>query len=213
VLTVGDKFPKFSLKAVKAGAEGLGGPDLSFTTITSEDNLNKWKVIFFWPMDFTFVCPTEVVDFNKIAKEFKDRDTILYGISIDSEFAHLGWRVGTPDLRDLSIPLLSDLKRELSTELGILDKTYGVPLRATFIVDPTDTIRWVMINDLYVGRNPREVLRVLDALLTGQLCEASWQKGDKTLVPQTLFDNAIALLDVSIDTISKHTDAYKNRKK
>jgi len=192
MLTVGDKFPSFKLTAVKAGQEGLKGPgqDGSFTEITENTDAGKWKVVFFWPKDFTFICPTEIAAFGKLAGEFADRDTVVYGVSTDSEFVHLNWRVHNEDIRNLEIPMLADLKRELSAALGILDRNEGVPLRATFIMDPEHTIQWVGVNGLNVGRNPQEVLRVLDALQTDELCPCNWEKGKDVLDAQKLFDKA-----------------------
>jgi len=190
MLTVGDTFPSFKLTAVKAGPEGLGGPGKSFTEITETSDAGKWKVVFFWPKDFTFICPTEIAAFGKLAGEFADRDTVVYGASTDSEFVHLNWRVYNEDIKNLEIPMLADVKRELSTALGILDKDAGVPLRATFIVDPDGTIQWASVNGLNVGRNPQEVLRVLDALQTDELCPCNWEKGKDALNPQALFDKA-----------------------
>ena len=190
MLTVGDKFPRFDLTAVKGGAEGLGGPGKSFTQINNDSDAGKWKVVFFWPKDFTFICPTEIAAFGKLAGEFADRDTVCYGASTDSEFVHLNWRVYNEDIKDLPIPMLADVKRELSTALGILDKDAGVALRATFIVDPDGTIQWASVNGLNVGRNPQEVLRVLDALQTDELCPCNWTKGEEALNPQKLFEAA-----------------------
>jgi peroxiredoxin (alkyl hydroperoxide reductase subunit C) len=190
MLTVGDTFPAFHLTAVKAGPEGLGGPGKSFTEISSETDAGKWKVVFFWPKDFTFVCPTEIAAFAKLNGEFADRDTVLYGVSCDSEFVHLNWRVYNEDIRNLDIPMLADVKRELASALGILDRDAGVPLRATFIVDPGNTIQWASVNGLNVGRNPQEVLRVLDALQTDELCPCNWEKGKDVLKPQDLFAKA-----------------------
>ena len=102
-------------------------------------------------------------------------------MSIDSEYVHLAWRNHHPDLKDLPFPMIADIKRELSQALGILDKQEGVALRATFVVDPQGVIRFVSVNDLSVGRNPAEVLRVLDALQTDELCPCNWQKGQQTL--------------------------------
>ena len=181
MLTVGDKFPAFKLTAVKPGKEGLGGPGVSFTEIGSNSAPGQWKVVFFWPKDFTFVCSTEIAAFGKLAREFADRDTVVYGVSTDSEFVHLNWRLHNDDIRDLPIPMLADVKRELSTALGILDREAGVPLRATFIVDPDGIIQHVGINGLNVGRNPAETLRVLDALQTDELCPCNWNKGDDVL--------------------------------
>jgi peroxiredoxin (alkyl hydroperoxide reductase subunit C) len=182
MLTVGDTFPNFKLAAVKGGKEGL---DLksSFAEISNETDTGKWKLVFFWPKDFTFVCPTEIVAFGKLAGEFADRDTVVYGVSTDSEFVHMNWRLHHDDLRDLSIPMLADIKRELSQACGILSKTEGVALRATFLVDPEGIVRFSSVNDLSVGRNPQEVLRVLDALQSDELCPCNWNQGEDFLRP------------------------------
>ena len=182
MLTVGDIFPPFSLKAVKAGPAGLK-LDTAFTDISSATDAGQWKLVFFWPKDFTFVCPTEIVAFGKLARDFADRDTVVYGVSIDSEFVHLNWRIHHADLKDLPIPMLADIKRELSAATGVLDKTEGVALRATFLVDPDGIVRFASVNDLSVGRNPAEVLRVLDALQTDELCPCNWNKGEQVLRP------------------------------
>ncbi|HEY2132562.1 MAG TPA: peroxiredoxin [Acetobacteraceae bacterium] len=182
MLTVGDTFPNFKLAAVKGGKEGL---DLksSFAEISNETDTGKWKLVFFWPKDFTFVCPTEIVAFGKLAGEFADRDTVVYGVSTDSEFVHMNWRLHHDDLRDLSIPMLADIKRELSQACGILSKTEGVALRATFLVDPEGIVRFSSVNDLSVGRNPQEVLHVLDALQSDELCPCNWNQGEDFLRP------------------------------
>jgi peroxiredoxin (alkyl hydroperoxide reductase subunit C) len=176
MLTIGDKFPAFDLKAVVST-----DPKSAFKQLSDKSDDGKWKVVFFWPKDFTFVCPTEIAAFGKLNKEFAERDAVLYGVSTDSEFVHLAWRQNHADLKALPFPMLADLKRELSQSLGILDKGEGVCLRATFIVDPEGIIRFVSVNDLSVGRNPQEVLRVLDALQTDELCPCNWQKGDEVL--------------------------------
>ena len=108
MLTVGDKFPSFDLTAVPGGPEGLKG---DFVQISDKSDAGKWKIVFFWPMDFTFVCPTEIVAFGKLAKDFADRDAVVYGVSIDSQFVHLNWRLHHDDLKDLPIPMLADIKR------------------------------------------------------------------------------------------------------
>ena len=190
MLTVGDKFPSFDLTAVKGGPEGLEGPGRSFFQVSSESDAGKWKVVFFWPKDFTFICPTEIAAFGKLNAEFADRDTVLYGVSTDSEFVHLNWRKYNDDIRDLPFPMLSDVKRELSLALGVLDKIAGVPLRVTFVVDPEGTIMHVSVNGLNVGRNPQETLRILDALQTDELCPCNWTKGEDALKPQELFAKA-----------------------
>jgi len=173
MLTIGDQFPAFTAKAVAA--------DKAFVDLSSTSFDSKWKVYFFWPKDFTFVCPTEIAAFGKLNREFSDRDTQVLGVSTDSEFVHLAWRNTHADLANLPFPMIADIKRELSQALGILDKQEGVALRATFIVDPQGVIRFVSVNDLNTGRNPAEVLRVLDALQTDELCPCNWQKGEKTL--------------------------------
>ena len=127
------------------------------------------------------MCPTEIAAFGKLNREFQDRDAQVLGGSTDSEFVHLAWRKDHPDLKALPFPMLSDVKRELSEELGILDPNEGVCQRATFIVDPDGIIRFVSVTDLSVGRNVDDVVRVLDALQTDELCPCNWQKGQETL--------------------------------
>lgn len=176
ILNVGEKLPPFSVNAVVSTEEGK-----EFQTIHDQSLVGRWSVLFFWPMDFTFVCPTEIAEFNREFQAFKDRDTALLGASTDTHYVHLAWRKSHGDLKDLRFPMLADHKRELSQALGILHPTEGVPLRATFILDPEGIIRWVQVNDLKVGRSVTEVLRVLDALQTDELCPCNWKKGDQTL--------------------------------
>jgi len=176
MLTVGEKFPNFKLNAVISLEKGN-----EFQEITENTHYGKWQVIFFWPMDFTFICPTEIAEFGKRNKDFVDRDAQVMGASTDTHFVHLAWRNNHPDLKSLPYPMLADTKRELSSALGILHKGEGVALRATYIVDPEGVIRWVTVNDLTVGRNVDETLRVLDALQTDELCPCNWMKGEKTL--------------------------------
>ena len=176
MLTVGEKFPQFELTGVVST-----DTKNAFQTITEESYPGKWKVYFFWPKDFTFVCPTEIAAFGKVNQDFADRDAQILGASIDSEYVHLAWRNNHPDLKNLPYPMLSDIKRDLTEQLGILDGRAGVAQRATFIVDPENVIRFVYVTDLSVGRNPQEVLRVLDALQTDELCPCNWQKGQETI--------------------------------
>lgn len=182
-ISVGDSFPAFSLTAV----DGRPFDDITIDNvfITVDDSVykapKKWLTIFFYPKDFTFVCPTEIAAFAALNEEFDDRDTVLLTASTDTEFTHWAWRKHQEELRDLPIPMLADVKRELSTALGILDDNAGVAQRATFIVDPDGIVRFSMVTDLNVGRNPKEVLRVLDALQTDELCPCNWSKGDETL--------------------------------
>jgi len=176
MLTVGDRLPAFELQAVTSLEKGK-----EFQTLTHESHPGKWKVLFLWPMDFTFVCPTEIAAFGKRNGDFRDREAQVLGASTDTHFVHLAWRNSHADLKDLPFPMLADTKREFSQALGVLHKEAGVPLRATFIVDPEGIIRHVSVNDLSVGRSVDEVLRVLDALQTDELCPCNWQKGDATL--------------------------------
>jgi peroxiredoxin (alkyl hydroperoxide reductase subunit C) len=176
MLTVGDKFPAYSLQAVVSRDKGK-----EFETLTDQSHPGKWKVVFFWPMDFTFICPTEIAEFGRRNRDFADRDAQVLGASTDTHFVHLAWRNNHPDLKELPFPMLADTKRELSSALGILHKTDGVALRATFLVDPEGIIRHVSVNDLSVGRNVDETLRVLDALQTDELCPCNWKKGEPTL--------------------------------
>lgn len=173
---VGEKFPAYSLTAY-VGRE----PTREFATIGNQVNSDKWQVIFFWPMDFTFVCPTEIAEFGVRTPDFEKRNCQVLGCSTDSHYVHLAWRNDHPKLKNLPFPMLADIKRELSSTLGILDQDAGVCLRATYIVDPNGTIRWVQVNDLKVGRNVDEVLRVVDALQTEQLTPCGWTPGQATL--------------------------------
>lgn len=176
MLKVGDKFPDFSLTAVK-GTD----PAKDFQTVNLQSYGKQWKVFVFWPKDFTFVCPTEIVGFGKLNQEFKDRDAQVIGASTDSDHVHAAWRKNHADLVHSPFPWLSDIKKELTSSLGILNEALGVANRATFVVDPDNVIRYAEMTDTSVGRNPNETLRVLDALQTDELCPCNWKKGDATL--------------------------------
>ncbi len=176
MLTIGDKVPSFDLESVVSIDQGK-----EFSRLNQASYPGKWLVLFAWPMDFTFICPTEIAEFGRRNGDFLDRDAQILGLSTDTHFVHLAWRKQHPDLNALPFPMLADTKRELSQSLGILHKQDGVALRATFIVDPQGVIRWVSVNDLSVGRNVDEVLRTLDALQTDELCPCNWKKGDPTL--------------------------------
>lgn len=175
MLSVGNKFPEFKLTAVSGTS-----PD-SFSEATLDTYGKQWKIIFFWPKDFTFVCPTEIAGFGKLEGDFKDRDVVLIGASTDSDFVHAAWRGSHSDLKPLTFPWLADIKKELASKLGILNEEAGVANRATFIVDPENIIRYAEMTDLSVGRNPNETLRILDALQTDELCPCNWHKGEATL--------------------------------
>ena len=183
MLSIGDGFPEFSLTALVAGRLGdikASKPEDYFTTIDSKSYPGKWLVVFFWPKDFTFVCPTEIAEFGRLNADFADRDTQVLGASVDNEFVHYAWRIQHQDLLNLPFPMLSDVKRELASELGVLGDD-GVAQRATFVIDPDGSIQFAMVTAGSVGRNPSEVLRVLDALQSEELCACNWQKGQPTI--------------------------------
>ncbi|MEO8803799.1 MAG: peroxiredoxin [Rudaea sp.] len=177
MLTVGDNFPKFNLTATVA----IDNLDKAFANIDNTTYKNKWLCVFFYPKDFTFVCPTEIKGFGDLNPQFADRDCQVLAASTDTEFVHLAWRRDHKDLRDLPFPMLADTAKRLSTALGILDAEEGVAKRATFLVDPEGVIRFSYVTEGSVGRNPSEVLRVLDALQTDELCPCNWSQGEETL--------------------------------
>jgi len=180
--TVGDKLEPFKVSGVKPGFNQQEENGVSaFEDITESSFPGKWKVIYFYPKDFTFVCPTEIVGFNSLAKDFEDRDAVLLGGSTDNEFVKLAWRREHPDLSKLGHYQFGDTTGSLVDQLGIRDKAAGVALRATFIVDPDNTIQHVSVNNLNVGRNPEEVLRLLDGLQTDELCPCNRTVGGGTL--------------------------------
>ncbi len=178
MLSIGKKFPNFKKKAIVSLEMGK-----EFAEVTSEDHRKngQWLVMFWYPKDFTFVCPTEIISFNDNYAEFSKRNTALIGASTDSEYVHLGWRQSHAGLKELLFPLLADTSKSLGKALGILEKSEKIAYRVTYIVDPKGIIRWVNANDLAVGRNIEEVLRVLDALQTGALTPCNWKKGQQTL--------------------------------
>ena len=181
MLGVGQTLPDFKIVGVKPGFNRHEENGQSaFETLTKESFPGQWKVIFFYPKDFTFVCPTEIKGFGDLNQQFADRDTQVLAASTDSEFVHLAWRKDHKDLKGLPFPMLADLRKDLSSALGILDAE-GVAKRATFIVDPQGVIRFASVTDMNVGRNVDEVLRVLDALQTDELCPCNWQRGEETL--------------------------------
>ena len=192
MLTVGDKLEPFQIVGVKPGALT---PEGAFEDLTEKSFPGKWKVIMFYPKDFTFVCPTEIVAYDKLVNDFNDRDAVLLMGSTDNEFCKLAWRNHHEDLKKTNSWMFADLlKRELpyghddryvegglAAQLGVLDRANGVALRATFIVDPDNIIQHVTVNNLDVGRSPEETLRILDALQTGELCPCNRAVGGATL--------------------------------
>lgn len=182
MLTVGEKLPEFTINAVKPGFnQPEENGQSAFETVNHDSFEGKWKVIFFYPKDFTFVCPTEIVEFAKLNEDFADRDAIVLGGSTDNEFVKLAWRREHPDLDKLNQYSFADPRGNFAEALGILDKQEGVALRATFIVDPDNVIQHVSVNNLNVGRNPQEILRILDGLQTDELCPCNRAVGGDTL--------------------------------
>ena len=180
--TVGEKLEPFSVQAAKPGFnQHEENGQSAFETLTESSFPGKWKIIYFYPKDFTFVCPTEIVEFGKLTKDFEERDAVLLGGSVDNEFVKLAWRREHKDLNKLNHYAFGDVKGELIDQLGVRDKEAGVALRATFIVDPDNTIQHVSVNNLNVGRNPEEVLRILDGLQTDELCPCNRAVGGATL--------------------------------
>jgi alkyl hydroperoxide reductase subunit AhpC len=183
--TVGDRIEPFQITGVNpVSTEGD-----SFFDITHDSFSGKWKVIVFYPKDFTFVCPTEIVAYDRLFSDFKDRDAVLMTGSTDNEFCKLGWQSSHEDLKKIRHIQFADTQRgELSlvNQLGVFFAPAGAALRATFIIDPEGVIQHVTVNNLNVGRSADETLRVLDALQTGELCECNRQVGADTLESKKL---------------------------
>lgn len=185
--TVGDKLEKFAVTGVNPGKD-------DFFTITEKSFEGKWKIIVFYPKDFTFVCPTEIVAYDKLFNDFADRDAVLLTGSTDNEFCKLAWQNAHGDLKKIKHIQFADTQRghyegdnldfvnlSLVEQLGVFFNPAGAALRATFIVDPQNVIQHVTVNNLDVGRSPDETLRILDALQTGELCPCSRPIGGDTL--------------------------------
>jgi peroxiredoxin (alkyl hydroperoxide reductase subunit C) len=177
MLTVGDKLPGLTVSVQQGSALPAG------ETLDLSETNGKWKILFFWPKDFTFVCPTEIIGYADLAQDFADRDAVLIGGSTDTDFVHHAWRKADERLAKADFPWIADHKRELVNALGILHPSEGVALRATFVVDPDNIIQHVTVNGLNVGRNPQETLRVLDALQIDELCPCNWTEGEEVLRP------------------------------
>jgi peroxiredoxin (alkyl hydroperoxide reductase subunit C) len=183
--TVGDKLEKFAVTGVKPGQ-----PEDAFFTITDQSFEGKWKIIVYYPKDFTFVCPTEIVAYDKLAQDFADRDAVLLTGSTDNEFCKVAWQNAHADLKKITHTQFADTQRydsntgdslSLIEQVGVFYAPAGEALRATFIVDPSNEIQHVTVNNLNVGRSPEETLRILDALQTGELCPCSRPIGGDTL--------------------------------
>jgi peroxiredoxin 2/4 len=167
-LRVGDQAPDFKTKGVFKGEVG----DYSLSAYKG-----KWLVLFFYPADFTFICPTEVTGFSRMAKEFAAEDAAILGVSVDAVESHRAWAT---ELGGLEYPLLSDTDRALSRTYGALDEKENVSLRATFIISPSAVISYQVASHVNVGRSVEETLRVLKALRTERLCPSGWKPGEPT---------------------------------
>ena len=167
---VGQKAPSFSVGAV----DGNG----NITTVSDKDYLGKWLVLFFYPLDFTFVCPTEITGFSKRADEFIALNAMVLGGSIDSVYSHKAW---LKDLGQLHFPLFSDMTKDMSRDYRVLIEKEGLAMRGTFIIDPQGILRYALYHDNNVGRSIPETLRVLKALQTGERCPLEWNEGQQTL--------------------------------
>jgi lipoyl-dependent peroxiredoxin subunit C len=175
---IGKPAPSIALQAYDRTQDGKEG---QFRKISLEEYKGRWVCLFFYPRDFTFVCPTEIVSFNNNLDEFEDRDCVVLTASTDSEYTHKGWCDSHEDLRKLRYPMLADTAHKLADAFGIYDAEKGLAYRGVYLIDPHGIVRWMAVHDLGVGRNVEEVLRVLDALQTDKLCPCNWQKGDETL--------------------------------
>jgi alkyl hydroperoxide reductase subunit AhpC len=178
MLTVGDKLPSLTVP-VQRGTSALPAGE----TLDLGQTNGKWKILFFWPKDFTFVCPTEIVGYGELKSDFADRDAELIGASTDTSHVHFAWRKSDEQLAAADFPWIADNSQKLANALGILHPEEGVAYRATFIIDPDNVIQHVTVNGLNVGRNPAETLRVLDALQTDELCPCNWSEGEQVLKP------------------------------
>jgi len=174
---VGQLAPDFSVPAYDRTKDGT---DQQFTHVNLSDLAGKWVCLYFYPLDFTFVCPTEIVAFNKALGEFQDRNCVLLTASTDSVYSHKGWCDHHDDLKGLKHLMLSDTSRRLASAYGVLNAD-GIAYRGIYLIDSKGVVRYSAVHDLSVGRNVEEVLRVLDALQTDKLCPCNWTKGEKTL--------------------------------
>jgi peroxiredoxin (alkyl hydroperoxide reductase subunit C) len=176
--TIGDKLGNFSVVGVKPGV--LAYEDSSFETLTQDSFAGKWKILVFYPKDFTFVCPTEIVAYDKLSNDFNDRNAVLLTGSVDNEYCKIAWRNADPSLKQTNSWMFADSAHTLANDIGI-HHTSGVTYRATVIVDPDNIIQHITINNLNVGRNANETLRVLDALQTGEKTACDRPVGGETL--------------------------------
>ncbi len=172
MIGIGDKAPNFALKGIFHG---------TVSDFTLQSFPGKWLILFFYPADFTFICPTEVAGFSKMARQFRAEDTEILGVSVDSLESHRKWG---EELGGVDYPLLSDAEKAVSRLYGVLDENEGVSMRATFIINPTREITYVVVSHTNVGRSVEETLRVLKALRSERLCPSDWRPGEPTGDPK-----------------------------
>jgi peroxiredoxin (alkyl hydroperoxide reductase subunit C) len=172
VLQIGQKAPDFTAQSYMKG-------EMKEVTLSSYAAAGKWTVLFFYPLDFTFVCPTEIKGFDAMIKDFETANVQVLGASVDSQYSHQAWCQGS--LGELSFPLISDLSHRISRDYGILNEEKGLAYRAVFIIDPNGVLRSYLVNDLSVGRNVEEILRTVQAFQTGSNCPVNWKPGQATL--------------------------------
>lgn len=175
---VGSPAPKFKAQAYDRTKDGS---DEQFREVSLEDYKGRWLYLYFYPMDFTFVCPTEIKAFDDALGEFQDRECEILTCSTDSHFVHKGWCDSKEELSGLKHPMLADITKRIAMDYGVLVPDKGIALRGSYLIDPNGVVRWMNVNDLSVGRNVEEVIRVLDALQTDELCPCNWKKGQETL--------------------------------
>ena len=180
-LLVGNPAPNFKGTAVVGGNAEKLNPETAFKEISLDDLKGKWLVLFFYPLDFTFVCPTEIEEFGKNYEEFKKNNCEVIACSTDSQFSHLAWRSSHPGLKNLPFPMLADFNGEISRNFEILKEDTGYALRGLYIIDPDGVLQYSVIHNEDVGRNCNEVLRVLYALQSGKLTPCNWEAGQDTL--------------------------------
>lgn len=166
---IGHPAPQFTAQAVVDGGD--------FKNISLNDYKGKWVVMFFYPLDFTFVCPTEITQFRDAQAQFKKLNAHVLGFSVDSAHSHKRWI--KDDLGNLGFPLVADITKRISRDYGVLMEDKGIATRGTFIVDPDGVVQYMGIHNLNVGRDVSEILRVLSGLQSGELCGAGWKPGDK----------------------------------
>jgi alkyl hydroperoxide reductase subunit AhpC len=178
---IGQQAPDFTATAVV---------NKTFEEVTLSQYRGQYVVLFFWPLDFTFVCPTEIVAFSDAIEEFKKRNTVVLGVSTDSHYTHLAWQ-NTPreegGLGEIAYPMIADTNHEISRNYDVMVEGKGIAFRGLFLIDKEGNVRHILINDLPLGRNVEEALRMVDALQyfekNGEVCPANWKPGGKTMKP------------------------------